>query len=218
MKGESQINLYVVDTHWSSQALSRAYQQLPAAEQQRVDRMCESGKLQLIVSLAVRRPLLARATGLLATKLQFSRDDKGKQGLVNDPSWHFSVADTAGCVVLAVAKNQPVGVDVEYIDRKIQRLADFMRASLSPQELQVVQALDASEQKDWVLRAWVLKEAYTKRLGVGLAYGFQRLSVDPDSPEPGLFLWSHYLQHYVALSVEEAEVELAIELLSEADF
>ena len=214
----AQIKLYIIDANWSQSALTHAYQQLPAAERQRVDRMCESGKQQLIVSLAVRRPLLARATGLEATQLQFKRDEKGKQALINAPDWHFSVADTAGCVVLAVAWGQPVGVDVESVDRNIQHLEDFMRASLSPQELEVVGSLDKRVQKSWVLRAWVLKEAFTKRLGVGLTYGFQRLTVNPDLPGAGLYLWSNYLQHYIGLSVQNAGREPLIEQLTEADF
>jgi phosphopantetheinyl transferase len=215
---KSQVYLYIIDGRWSSQALARAYQQLPAAEQQRVDRMCASGKQQLIVSLAVRRPLLARATAIPEAELQFKRDEKGKQMVANAPDWHFSVADTAGCVVLAVAQHQPVGVDVECLDRTIHHLNDFMQACLSEQELQHVRQLQPAEQRSWVLRAWVLKEAYTKRLGVGLTYGFQRLTVDPDFPEPGLYIWSDYLQHHVALSVQQAGVEPVLELLGETGF
>lgn len=218
MGNKSQITLSIVDARWSAQALARAYDRLPTEERQRVDRMCDSGKQQLIVSLAVRRPLLAKVTGISATELRLARDDRGKQILVNDPSWHFSVADTTGCVVLAIAQHQSVGVDVEHVDRRIHNLADFMRASLSVQEQQLVQALSFDQQRDWVLRAWVLKEAYTKRLGVGLSYGFQRLTVDPDDPGSDLFIWSDYLQHYVALSVEQAGTEPVVELLTEASF
>jgi len=223
------LNLYIVDSNWSESAVAAAYDALLPQEQQRVDRMCASGKAQLTVSLFVRRPLLAQATGL--TDLGFRRDQKGKLSLEADPGWCFNVADTSGCVVLAVARDQAVGVDVENTDRVIANLDDFISACLSLQEQEKAMSLDVEAKKRWVLQAWVLKEAYTKRLGEGLSFGFDRITVDPDAEPPLLAIdgkdllcsdylahWSGYLDHYIGVSVEGVVDEVRIKLLNEADF
>lgn len=225
------VTLSVVDSQWSQTAVAAAYSHLLPAEKQRVDRMCESGKAQLTVSLFVRRPLLAQATALPESELTFTRDDLGKQLLVADRRWHFNVADTEGCVVVAISRDQEVGVDAEAFDRSIANLNDFVSACLSPAEQDWLRQLQGDEKKAWVLKAWVIKEAYTKRLGMGLSFGFQRITVLPDIASPTLVvdgkqleggdflsLWTDYLDHYIALSVVGGAPSLRIKLLKESDF
>lgn len=222
--------LYIVDSNWSEAAVASAYASLLPAQKQRVNRMCESGKAQLTVSLFVRLPLLALATSLPESELVFSRDKRGKLWLPPSLGWEFNVADTSDCVVLGVAR-QPIGVDVECKDRSIVHLDDFVTNCLSSAEQRIVSGLNVAEKKSWVLRAWVLKEAYTKRLGIGLSFGFQRITVSPDPERPtlvvegdstnnstGLVLWANYLNHYIALSTEENVVDLDVQVMKETDF
>jgi phosphopantetheinyl transferase len=211
--------------------LVAAYASLLPDERLRVDKMCDSGKGQLTVSLAVRRPLLARATGLAESELAFVRDSKGKLSLANGADWCFNVADTAGCVVLAVARGQALGVDVENSDRHIANLDDFAQACLSSCELAQVAGLDPVRKKAWVLQAWVLKEAYTKRLGAGLSFGFARITTDPGG-EPllraidgqsmgtseGLLLYTDYAGYYIALSAQGELPAPNIRSLTATDF
>jgi phosphopantetheine--protein transferase-like protein len=193
--------------------------------------MCESGKQQLTISLYVRRPILEMATGLPACELVFDRDAHGKLILCTELGWEFNVADTLDCVVLAVSCNQAIGVDVERADRRVVNLSDFITACLSPAEQDQLQSCAAHEQTSWVLRAWVLKEAYTKRIGLGLSYGFSRITVDPEAEQPlislandtvdpsdCMALWTNHLNHYIGLSVEGAVADLRVRLMSESDF
>ena len=233
MKGNlsTGVDLFIVDATWPQAAIAAAYCRLLPEEKQRIDRMCEAGKAQLTISLFVRRPLLAAVTGLPESEHLFSRNKQGKQTLCGQSDWHFNVADTAGCVVFAVAKGQAIGVDAEAHDRSIVNLDDFITVCLSPAGQQQVRQLPPVEKKARVLKAWVLKEAYTKRLGVGLSFGFQRITAEPDSQPPQLIvdkgaegssgylsLWADYLDHYIALSVEGEVTNLTIKLLQAADF
>lgn len=225
------LTLYVVNASWTESAVAAAYQRLLPGEKKRVDRMRDSSKAQLTISLYVRRPLLAQATGLSESNLIFSRDKKGKLFLMSDPSWCFNLADTPGCVVLAVARNQAVGVDVEKVDRNIANVDDFIAACLSRIEQEKVRNLAEKAKKSWVLKSWVLKEAYTKRLGLGLSYGFDRLSVDADAQWPSiqidgrsvdstdyLALWANDRGYYLALSVQGAVDHVCIKSLDQIDF
>ena len=193
--------------------------------------MCNSGKAELTVSLYVRRPLLAEATGLPQSSLVFGRDAKGKLSLVSDQSWCFNLADTPGCVVLVVARHQAVGVDIESVDRAILNLDDFAAAFLSPVEQKHVLSLDESAKKSWVLKAWVLKEAYTKQLGMGLSYGFERITVDPDAEQPliaidgnrvdspdYLVLWPKSHDYYMAVSAQGLVDGVYLKSLDQVDF
>jgi phosphopantetheinyl transferase len=223
--------LYIVDANWPHKAVASAYAQLSTEDRVRVDRMCDSGKDQLTISLAIRRPLLVRATGFSDSELRMTRDNRGKLWLTSHPGWSFNIADTDGCVVFAVARSCAVGVDVESADRSIFNWDDFANAFLSAEELSQIAKLDFESKKEWILQAWVLKEAYTKRIGFGLSFGLNRISVDPKEQSPMkqidgesaddrdyLLLHTGYPGYHVALSAQGAIDFLHIEELKSADF
>jgi 4'-phosphopantetheinyl transferase len=84
----------------------------------------------------------------------------------------LSIAHAPGIVVVATA-TQPVGVDVEPVDRAAAGLADVI---LAPSERAQLDALPAETRDEMTLRWWVRKEAALKALGVGL-------DVDPSGLE-----------------------------------
>jgi phosphopantetheinyl transferase len=76
-----------------------------------------------------------------------------------------------------------------------------------------------------------LKEAYTKRLGSGLTFGFNRITTDPQAAQPlraidgqsaidpgYLSLCTACSNYYIALSVSGAVAEPQVQLLKAADF
>lgn len=226
-----QVYLFIVDANWPKSVVAAAYASLLPDEQVRVDKMCNSAKMQLVASLAVRRPLLAQVTGLPQSKLCFERNSKGKLSLQGYPDWFFNVADTAGCVVFVAAWGRSVGVDVEAVDRKIVYLDDFSTTFLSLKELECVSTLSPVMKHAWVLQSWVIKEAYTKRLGFGLSFGLNRITTDPQANYPlqaidgqsvdeldYLSLYTDYPNYYIALSVQGAVAKRAVQVLKADDF
>lgn len=78
---------------------------------------------------------------------------------------HFNMTHTHDLVACAVA-NRRVGIDAEFLGRKLTQSATEM--FLSDAELKLVQSLDPNHRSDTVLEMWTLKEAYLKGVGVGL--------------------------------------------------
>lgn len=78
-------------------------------------------------------------------------------------NWHFSISHTKKQAFCALS-DAPIGMDAEQTDRKIDlRLADKI---LSPGEKRQFDA--ATDQREALLRFWVLKEAAAKLTGQGL--------------------------------------------------
>lgn len=102
--------------------------------------------------------------------------DRGKPFFENSPV-HFSVSHTkkhAFCVL----SDRPVGIDAEETDRDISlKLADKI---LSPSEKN--QYDTAEDQRDALLRFWVLKEAEAKCTGKGLTGYPDRTAFSLDDP------------------------------------
>lgn len=80
--------------------------------------------------------------------------------------YHFSISHTKHYAFCALAKD-PVGIDAEEMDRKINPL--LAEKILSPQEYR--QYLAAEDKRRALLTFWVLKEAGAKCTGEGV-YGY----------------------------------------------
>ena len=88
--------------------------------------------------------------------------DRGKPYFA-DGKWHFSISHTHRHGFCVLSEN-PVGIDAEELDRKIDlRLADKI---LSPAERVEFDA--AADKRRALLTFWVLKEAAAKLTGEGL--------------------------------------------------
>jgi 4'-phosphopantetheinyl transferase len=88
-----------------------------------------------------------------------------------------SLSHSADVVVCGVARAGLLGVDVERIRPRKQweGLAEF---ALHPSELRRLEELPEAARWRGFYRAWTLKEALAKALGVGLALPFNRISFD----------------------------------------
>jgi len=87
----------------------------------------------------------------------------------------FNLSNTEGMVVCAVARDVPVGVDVENTDRiddPLSIAADFF----SPHEVGDLRALPNELQRERFFAYWTLKESYIKARGLGLAIPLDQFS------------------------------------------
>ena len=80
----------------------------------------------------------------------------------------FSLSHARGCVVCAVTRGVPVGVDVESIDRTVDVL-EVARRAFTTTEYERLVACAPSLQNERFFRSWTLKEALLKALGTGLS-------------------------------------------------
>jgi 4'-phosphopantetheinyl transferase len=86
----------------------------------------------------------------------------------------FNLAHTRGLVVLAVARGEPLGVDVEIYDHKVR--LEVARRYFSQAEVDALEALPADAQPRRFLRLWTLKESYLKAVGTGIAGGLEGIT------------------------------------------
>lgn len=117
---------------------------------------------------------IEQRTNIPMKKLSFSKGAYGKPYLKNSKLF-FSLSHTKGAIAAAFAENDEVGVDIEKKTRTINERM-FSRA-LSEKE-----RLAAHNSEDF-LRFWVQKEAFLKRLGIGITRDLRTISTDalPDT-------------------------------------
>jgi 4'-phosphopantetheinyl transferase len=89
----------------------------------------------------------------------------------------FNLSNTDGMVVLLVARDREVGVDVEKIDRNTN-LDDVAARVFAPAELAALRRLSRDDQRERFFAYWTLKEAYIKARGMGLALPLEKFCFD----------------------------------------
>lgn len=124
------------------------------------------------------RQLLARmyleTTGEACPEI--AAEDRGKP-YFTEGDWHFSISHTKKHVFCVLAA-QPVGLDAEEVDRKIDlRLAEKI---LSESEKARYEA--SPDRRSALLKLWVLKEAAAKLTGEGLRGYPNGTDFSPDDP------------------------------------
>ncbi|MCH5348880.1 MAG: 4'-phosphopantetheinyl transferase superfamily protein [Oscillospiraceae bacterium] len=97
----------------------------------------------------------------------------GKPYLSDYPDVHFNISHSGQYVVCAVC-NRPVGVDVQEI---APYQPDVAAKVCSNVELSQIEA--SGNQAAEFTKAWTIKEAYLKMLGLGLGHELQAMEVPP---------------------------------------
>ncbi|MGA9421114.1 MAG: 4'-phosphopantetheinyl transferase superfamily protein [Rhodanobacteraceae bacterium] len=102
------------------------------------------------------------------------REPYGKPRMQKPVDIEFNVSHSSRWALLAFARGQPLGVDVECLDRR-QRFEDIADRYFAPGEARDLHLLPASLRPAAFLALWTCKEAVVKALGTGLAFGLERL-------------------------------------------
>lgn len=103
--------------------------------------------------------------GIRADQLDFEKQPSGRWVITGKySSIHFSLSHCEGAVAVALS-HQSVGVDIEPAERLLKPA--LAQKVLTPDEQTTYDALPATEQNDYLLRAWVSKEAIYKRTEQG---------------------------------------------------
>ncbi|MGK0500412.1 MAG: 4'-phosphopantetheinyl transferase [Oceanicoccus sp.] len=167
------IHLWVVDlAHVPADKLSTYHQLMSPQELQRNQRFkFAAGQFSDATTRALVRNTLSRYADISPTQWQFTKGDHGKPEIANaGVKLRFNVSHTSQCIVCAVSRVYPVGVDVEYIGRKNDVLAIADRY-FSESELSDLSVLPLDQQLDRFFDYWTLKEAYMKARGEGISLG-----------------------------------------------
>ncbi len=130
------------------------------------------------------RMLLGAFLQTSPTKIAFEYGRLGKPYLASPIDLYFNVSHSQNWALMAFAKGSPVGVDIEFYDR---RMNDEAIASqlLSETELAQWSSLPQLDQRNSLISAWVSKEAILKSLGLGITTSLRNLELPIPLPNEG---------------------------------
>lgn len=151
-----------------------ALELLDDAERERYAAMAsEQRRLEFAAGRGLVKQLLERATGRPAGNHAIDIEASGRP--TSDAGYGISIAHSGGLVACAVAKDLPIGVDVERPSsaRNTGRIAEQYFTTAESDWL-------AGEPPESFYRLWVLKEAWLKAEGTGIAGGLSRLCCSVD--------------------------------------
>lgn len=132
-------------------------------EQQRRRVTVSRGALRMIVGAKLEVP--ATTVALVRDACGRPRVSIGGSGRMDGP--HVSCSRSGRYAVVAVAKQYPLGIDIEVVtdDRFPERIAELI---LSPSECVGHALMPPGDRTQWLARVWVRKEALLKGMGCGL--------------------------------------------------
>ena len=127
---------------------------------------------QFVITRGILRMLLGRYMKVRPAQLQFETQPQGKPALITASSFpiQFNVSHTRGMAFIALATQHAVGIDVEWIDRKVQD-RDIAERYFSACESEYLASLTPPERTVQFFSYWTCKEAYLKMQGKGIAEG-----------------------------------------------
>ncbi len=121
------------------------------------------------------RRILSSYTGIPCERLSFTTGKHGKPVLShtgNAPSLHFNLSHSGKYAVLAFSSHTPIGIDIEYTNRKANIDKIAARIFL-PEEIKKLKRIsDEEEKRQYFFFLWTRTESFLKGLGFGLSASF----------------------------------------------
>lgn len=120
---------------------------------------------------------LSRYLGTRPAGVVFVRDAAGRPALdPQHPRLDFNLTHTEGVIGCAVVPSGRVGLDAESYPARAEA-GRLVGAVLTPREQAVLEAIPPEGRLALLAEHWVLKEAYTKALGLGLRHPFDSFEI-----------------------------------------
>ena len=161
-------------------ALARYETLLDMEERARADRFrFDEDRERFIIGHGLLRLHLGHYLGIAPTSVRMLRGKHGKPYL-QDHDLHFNLSDTKDALVIAVARTEQLGVDVETMDRNVDHLS-VGEHYFSSAEVEGMRT--AMEPKRRFLELWTRKEAVLKASGVGIMEDLRILNVNEHEQE-----------------------------------
>jgi 4'-phosphopantetheinyl transferase len=133
---------------------------------------------RFVLAHAALRLFLARCLDIHPAAVRYENGVHGKPRLAPGlPSLEFNLSHSGGLGVVAVARDRPVGVDVEQL-RDVPDALSIADTHFSAAEREVLRSLPPAEQRGAFFRCWTRKEAVVKAVGEGFGRALDSFDVD----------------------------------------
>lgn len=165
------------------------WQFLSADERVRAERFhFDVHRHHFIVGRGLLRWLNGRYLQIPPQDIQFTCSDYDKPALVNEPALQFNVSHSHQGLLLAFMWETAVGVDIEYVNRKMDDMDNIARRFFSAIESAAYLSVAESEKADTFFNCWTRKEAFIKAVGEGLSFPLDEFTVSLLPGEPAQLL------------------------------
>ena len=155
------------------------YKILDAAEKARADALPDPvRRVQYIAAHAALRRILGAAIGARPEQLSIQSERHGRPVLAHQGAPHFSLSHSGKAAMIALCPTARLGVDLEQ-RRPRPKARRLVERLFAPAERDLLLPLPAAAFDAGFSRLWVLKEAYIKADGRGLACPLAGFAIDP---------------------------------------
>ena len=142
-------------------------------------------RTEFLSGRALLRQALEQTVGEPGRNWEVGVSPGGKPVLLTSPystRVDFSISHSGGMVFCAVATKGSLGADIEQFTPRRAAWAEFARQVLHPIETHELAGLDEPLRWQGLYRAWTLKEAVAKAMGLGLALPFPEIAIAKNEP------------------------------------
>ena len=139
----------------------------------------ERARSHFVAARGILRNLLGRYLESPPQSVQFYYGSNGKPSISRSTAGHplrFNLSHSHGLVLIGIAQDREVGVDVELIRGEVAGEAIASRY-FSEKEFEELRELPAGMKAEGFFRCWTRKEAYIKARGEGLSIPLKSFSV-----------------------------------------
>lgn len=133
---------------------------------------------RVMLRRSLTRIILNSLLGCSPNKIRFCRNSYGKPYILEPVTdVRFNLSHSGKYLILIADRNKEVGVDLETAQSFRKRKYETLEAIYSPEEFVFYQTLSMREQYQMFCRTWVMKEAVTKALTLGLTADLNKISL-----------------------------------------
>ncbi len=133
-------------------------------------------RVRYIAARGTLRALLGQYLSVLPIEIQFSYGEQGKPFLTDFPDFKFNISHSEDLAVFAFAKEITLGIDVEFINPKIDTEVIAPRF-FSKNEAATLLKLSPLKRPPVFFNCWTRKEAFIKAKGGGLSIPLDQFEV-----------------------------------------
>jgi 4'-phosphopantetheinyl transferase len=166
------LKLYKIELSKYKESITSLKEFLSPFEKNKANRYhFNKDKNRFIICRGALKLLLAKQTGLDVNKIVLDTYSNKKPYLPSHPSVFFNVTHAGDYAVIAIA-NEPVGVDIEYINKDFD-YKELLSSIFSNPEVDEV--LNSNDKLHTFYKLWTRKEAIVKATGKGIDNHFPEI-------------------------------------------
>jgi 4'-phosphopantetheinyl transferase len=186
-----EVHVWLTRVGWSSRHVRALADVLSLDERQKAKGFrFQADRERHVIGRGVLRVVLGRILDTGPDSLSFHYNDFGKPHLPdaqNGLCLQFNVSHSGDLILIALAANRQIGVDVERVRDGLEPEA-IARRFFSSREQADLAALPPSQRRNAFFRCWCRKEAFVKARGEGLSLPLSRFDVSLRPGEPAMLL------------------------------